>query len=285
MFERILTAEDPRVADYRGVSEPELLRSRNLFVAEGRLVVTRLIEDGRWTVRSVLVSDQARRELEPTLAAIAQQVPILVCDSTDFLGITGHHMHRGCLALVERPPALSLNELLRHSCLALVLEGVTNADNVGGVFRNAAAFGADAVVLSPTCCNPLYRKAIRTSMGASLRVPFVQLDEWPSALLRLRTSGFTLAALVVMARAEPWETLETFASRPRPPKLALLIGAEGPGLTPAVESAADHRISIPIEPAVDSLNLAVAAGIALERLTRHTRGRGILGARTSDDRR
>jgi len=285
VFERILTAEDPRVVDYRGVSEPELLRSRNLFVAEGRIVVTRLIEDGRWTVRSVLVSDRARRELEPTLAAIAPQVPVFVCESTDFLGITGHHMHRGCLALVERPTALSLNELLGRSRLALVLEGVTNADNVGGVFRNAAAFGADAVVLSPTCCSPLYRKAIRTSMGASLRVPFVQLDQWPTALARLRAAGFTLAALVVMPRSEPWETLEAFASRPRPPKLALVIGAEGPGLTAAAESAADHRVSIPIQPAVDSLNLAVAAGIALERLTRDTRGRGILPDRTSEDRR
>lgn len=291
MFERILTAQDPRVADYRGVSEPGLLRSRNLFVAEGRIVVKRLIEDGRWAVRSVLVSDRARRDLEPTLGGIATRVPVFVCESTDFLGITGHHIHRGCLALVERPPALSLHDVLSDTCLALVLEGVTNADNVGGVFRNAAAFGAGAVVLSPACCSPLYRKAIRTSMGATLRVPFVHLDEWPSSLMRVRTAGFTLAALVVkpvmpvMQVDGSWETLETFASRPRPPKLALMIGAEGPGLTAAVASAADHRITIPIEPAVDSLNLAVAAGIALERLTRDTRARGILAPRTSGDRR
>ena len=286
MFERIFTAGDPRVADYRGVSDPELLRSRNLFVAEGRVVVRRLLEDGRWTVRSVLVSDRARQDLEPALAAIAGSVPIFVCESTDFVGITGHQMHRGCLALVERPPALPLNELLRQSCLVLVLEGVANADNVGGVFRNAAAFGADAVILSPSCCSPLYRKAIRTSMGASLRVPFLHLaDEWPSSLMQLRTAGFTMAALVVRPIGESWETLETFASRPRPVKLALVIGAEGSGITPAVDAAADHRITIPIEPEVDSLNLAVAAGIALERLTRDTRGRGILAARTSGERR
>lgn len=288
MFERILTPQDPRVIEYRGVSEPGLLRSRNLFVAEGRMILRRLIEDGRWTVRSVLVSDGARRDLEPTLAAIAPRVPVFVCESTDFLGITGHHIHRGCLALVERPPALSLDEVLSDTCLVLVLEGVTNADNVGSVFRNAAAFGAGAVVLSPSCCSPLYRKATRTSMGATLRVPFVHLDEWPSSLTGLRTAGFTLAALVVMpvrAPDESWETLETFASRPRPPKLALMIGAEGPGLTAAVASAADYRITIPIEPAVDSLNLAVAAGIALERLTRDTRRRGILAPRTSGDRR
>jgi tRNA G18 (ribose-2'-O)-methylase SpoU len=280
VFERIVTAGDPRIADYRGVSEPALLRSQNLFIAEGRIVVTRLLADLRWTVRSVLVSDRARRDLEPTLAAVAARVPIYVCESTDFLGITGHHMHRGCLALVERPPALALDDLSSRSGLAVVLEGVTNADNVGGVFRNAAAFGADAVVLSPTCCSPLYRKATRTSMGATLRVPFVHLDEWPSPLVGLRAAGFTLAALVAAPLGESWETLEAFGSRPRPPKLALMIGAEGPGLTPTVESAADYRISIPIEPAVDSLNLAVAAGIALERLTRDARGRSILAART-----
>jgi tRNA G18 (ribose-2'-O)-methylase SpoU len=246
-------------------------------------VVARLIEDGQWTVRSVLVSDQARRDLETVLAVVAERVPIYVCGSTDFLGITGHQLHRGCLALVERPPALSLADLLGRSRLAVVLEGVANPDNVVGVFRNAAAFGADAVVLSPTCSSPFYRKAIRTSMGATLRVPFVHLDEWPSPLTQLRAAGFVLAALVIpeaTSLREPAEPLETFGSRPRPPRLALMIGAEGSGLTPAVESAADHRITIPIEPAVDSLNLAVAAGIALERLTRETRGRGILAART-----
>jgi tRNA G18 (ribose-2'-O)-methylase SpoU len=259
------------------------LRSQNLFIAEGRIVVARLIEDRRYTIRSVLVSDRARQDLGPMLAGVAAHVPIYVCESTDFLGITGHRMHRGCLALVERPPALALDELISYSALAVVLEGVANADNVGGVFRNAAAFGADAVVLSPTCCSPLYRKAIRTSMGATLRIPFVHLDAWPSPLMRLRAAGFTVAALVApeaTSLGAPAETLETFGSRPRPPKLALVVGAEGPGLTPAVESAADHRIRIPIEPAVDSLNLAVAAGIALERLTRDTRGRGILAART-----
>jgi tRNA G18 (ribose-2'-O)-methylase SpoU len=262
------------VADYRGVSEPDLLRSRGLFLAEGRLVVARLIQDERLTIRSVLVDDAARRGLESTLAGVAARVPIFICESTDFLGITGHHMHRGCLALVERPPALMLDDLLRHSRLAVVLDGVTNADNVGGVFRNAAAFGADAVVLSPSCCSPLYRKAIRTSMGASLRVPFVHLGEWPLSLKRFRAADFTLAALVASPKDETWETLETFGSRPRQPRLALLIGAEGSGLTPAVESAADFRITIPMEPAVDSLNLAVAAGIALERLTRDRRGPG-----------
>jgi tRNA G18 (ribose-2'-O)-methylase SpoU len=280
LFDRIDSAGDPRVADYCGVSDAQLLRSRNLFIAEGRIVVTRLIEDGRWNLLSVLVSDAARRDLEPTLAAVAARVPIFVCEASDFLGITGHDIHRGCLALVERPPALPLEEVLAAAQLAVVLEGVGNADNVGGVFRNAAAFGADVVMLSPTCCDPLYRKAIRTSMGATLRVPFVQLGEWPAALTRLRAAGFRLVALTPR---QPSELLDAFAARPRGPKLALLIGAEGPGLTAAVESAADDRVRIPIARGIDSLNLAVATGIALEQLTRDLRGRGILGARQSQE--
>jgi tRNA G18 (ribose-2'-O)-methylase SpoU len=279
-FDRIDSADDPRVTDYRGVSEPALLRSRKLFVAEGRLVVTRLIEDGRWILRSVLVSDAARRDLEPTLAAVAGDVPIFVCEAADFLGITGHDFHRGCLALVERPPALRLEDVLATASVAVVLEGVGNADNVGGVFRNAAAFGADVVMLSPTCCDPLYRKAIRTSMGATLRVPFVQLGEWPGALARLRAAGFRLAALTPR---EPSEPLDMFTARPRGSKLALLVGAEGPGLTAAIESAADDRVRIPIAHGIDSLNLAVASGIALEQLTRDIRGRGRLGAQKTQE--
>jgi len=269
VFEKIVTVDDPRVADYQGVSDPELLRSRNLFIAEGRIVVTRLIADGRWTVRSVLVSDAARRDLEPTLTRLPARVPVFVCKAAYFAGITGHEFHRGCLALVERPVALPLEAALAKARLAVVLEGVGNADNVGGVFRNAAAFGADVVMLSPACCDPLYRKAIRTSMGASLHVPFVQLDEWPAALLRMRAAGFRLAALTPR---EPSEPLDSFASRPRAPKLALLVGGEGQGLTAAVESAADYRVRIPIARGVDSLNLAVATGIALEHLTRGTIG-------------
>jgi tRNA G18 (ribose-2'-O)-methylase SpoU len=280
VFERILTPDDPRVADYRGVAEPELLQSRDLFIAEGRLVVTRLLLDPRWTVRSVLVNNAAKRDLEPILSSVCSRVPILVCETADFLGIAGHHVHRGCLALVERPPAIALEELLKAISLAVVLEGVANADNVGGVFRNAAAFGADAVLLSPRCCSPLYRKAVRTSMGAALRVPFIHFEEWPVPLARLRQNGFTLVALAASPFGRAMQTLEAFATRPRPAKLALLVGSEGSGLTPEAERAAHHRVHIPMEPGVDSLNLAVATGIALEQLTRATRGRSILAGRT-----
>jgi tRNA G18 (ribose-2'-O)-methylase SpoU len=148
--------------------------------------------------------------------------------------------------------------------VVVVLEGVTNADNVGGVFRNAAAFAADAVLLSPTCCDPLYRKAIRTSMGATLRLPYARLDEWPHGLDALRDRGFTIAALTPRQEAA---TFADFAASHQGAKVALLVGTEGDGLTPAAAAAAHVLVRIPIAPAVDSLNLAVAVGIALHQLS------------------
>jgi tRNA G18 (ribose-2'-O)-methylase SpoU len=248
------------------------VRSRGLFVAEGRLIVRRLIEDRRHTLRSLLVSDAAYRALEAVLVPIAAQTPVYVCDAAAFLGITGHDIHRGCLALVERPPARSVGDLLssisqgfspRSTATLIVLEGITNADNVGGVFRNAAAFGADAVVLSSTCCDPLYRKAIRTSMAATLRIPYARAQRWPGDLDLLRAHGFTIVALTPR---EPSITLDELARGPRPPKIAWLVGTEGEGLTAAAASLADQHVRIPIAPEVDSLNLAVAVGIALYRL-------------------
>jgi tRNA G18 (ribose-2'-O)-methylase SpoU len=145
-----------------------------------------------------------------------------------------------------------------------------NADNVGGVFRNAAAFGADAVLLGPKCCDPLYRKAIRTSMAATLRVPFAKLDAWPTALSQIRARGFLLAALTPREDAVH---LAAFARQYRGDRLAILVGAEGDGLTTEAEREADTRVCIPIRREVDSLNLAVATGIALAWLS-DSRGLG-----------
>jgi tRNA G18 (ribose-2'-O)-methylase SpoU len=140
---------------------------------------------------------------------------------------------------------------------------VTNADNVGGVFRNVAAFGAGGVMLSPTCCDPFYRKAIRTSMGATVRVPFARFDDWPGGLEDVRATGFTLVAL---SPRGPSTTLDALVES-RPTRVALLLGSEGEGLSEAALSAADLSVRIPITDAVDSLNLAVASGIALSRLS------------------
>jgi tRNA G18 (ribose-2'-O)-methylase SpoU len=262
MYERIERPDDPRIGAYRDIGDPELVRSRGLFIAEGRLVVRRLIEDGRWRVRSVLVSEAARASLHPVLETIAERVPVYVCAAADFLGLTGYNIHRGCLALVERPPALPADVIVARSRTMLVLDAVTNPDNVGGIFRNAAAFGVDGVLLSPTCCDPLYRKAIRTSMAAVLRVPFARAGAWPQDLLGVKGAGFTIVALTPR---EPAEMLAAFASA-RSERVALVAGTEADGITRAVEEMADRRVRIPISDAVDSLNVAVAVGIALHAL-------------------
>jgi tRNA G18 (ribose-2'-O)-methylase SpoU len=264
--ERIDSADDPRVAAYRGVRDGELLRSHGLFVAEGRYVVRRVVEDGRYRVQSMLVNDAAWRELQVTIADLGETVPIFVGDANALAEIAGYDVHRGCLALVERRTAATAVELIAASRSLVILEAVSNADNVGGVFRNAAAFGADGVLLSPTCCDPLYRKAIRTSMGATLRVPFARAGagDWPAVLTRVRAAGFTIVALTPR---EPSETLEAFAARPRPARVALIVGTEGAGLTAAVEASADVRVRIPISGDVDSLNLASAVGIALYQIS------------------
>lgn len=260
--ERIGAASDPRIASFGDVPDAERLRSQGLFVAEGRLVVARILEDPRYRVRAVLVNDASYRELATAFDRLSAGVSIFVADRSVIRDLTGHDLHHGCLALVERPPAAPAAAVLTSAETVVILEGVSNADNVGGVFRNAAAFGA-SVLLSPACCDPLYRKAIRTSMGAALRVPFTRLDDWPSALADVRAAGFTIAALTPR---EPAETLALFRRRPRAARLAWLVGTEGAGLSAAAEAAADHRVRIPISEAVDSLNVAVAVGIALQAL-------------------
>jgi tRNA G18 (ribose-2'-O)-methylase SpoU len=269
--QHIAGRDDARAAPYRAIADHETVASRGLFVAEGRLVVRRVIEDSRYRFQSLLVSSAALASLAPILASIVDGVPIYVCETKEFLGITGYDIHRGCLALVERPPTLTVSEAIEQSLAdgpqqvtVAVLEDVANPDNVGGVFRNAAAFRAGAVLLSPSCCDPLYRKAIRTSMAATLRVPFARVETWPAGLEALQASGFTLVALTPDAAAQSID--EFLASRPA--RVALLVGTEGEGLTDRVAMMADRRVRIPIEGHVDSLNLSVAAGIALHRLYR-----------------
>ncbi len=256
----IETADDPRVALYRGVADAELLRTNGLFVAEGRLVVRRVLEDARYRVVSVLVNEAAHRDLDASLHARAD-VPVFVCPTATFADITGYAIHRGCLALVERPASPSVADVLAASDRVVALERVGNADNVGGVFRSAAAFGA-AVLLSPGSCDPFYRKAVRTSMGAVLRVPFARADDWPAALDAARAAGFTIVALTPR---QPSVAIDAFAGG-APRRVLLVVGTEGAGVSSDVETTADCRVGIPMADGVDSLNLSVAAAIALYAL-------------------
>jgi tRNA G18 (ribose-2'-O)-methylase SpoU len=265
---RIEGSADSQVAAYRDLTDADLIRARGLFVAEGRLVVRRVIDDPRLVIRSLLLNEATHRALADILPDMSADVPIYVCAADDLMGITGYDVHRGCLALVERPAPIAVCEILRRAQTVVILEAVTNADNVGGVFRNAAAFGADGVLLSPTCCDPLYRKAIRTSMGATLSVPFARIDDWPSGLGDVRATGLTLVALTPRL---PSKTIDEFARSVPSPRVALLVGTEGAGLSEEAELIADVRVRIPISDAVDSLNLAVATGIALARLRQEGR--------------
>jgi len=254
----------PQTAEYASLADPELARSLGLFVAEGRFVVRRVIEDGRYAIRSLLLTAAAQQQLGAVLARLDPGVPVHVCPVQSFHGLTGFNIHRGCVALVARPSELDADALAGRARLLVMLEAIANPDNVGGIFRNAAAFGGDGVLLDAATCDPLYRKAIRTSMAATLRVPFARV-QWLDAMPKLRALGYTIAALTPHELAEP---LDSFAQQPRPQRLALLLGNEGDGLSAAAAAAADVRLRIPMHTGVDSLNVAVAAGIALSRLTR-----------------
>ncbi len=264
---RIVRIEDPgdvRLADYAGVREPRLLRERGLLIAEGRFVVRRLLSARRVQFRSLLLNDAALHGLSDVLEETNTSVEVYVAPLDVIAGATGFNMHRGCLALAERPADVPLDAVLATSALIVVLERVVDPDNVGSVFRNAEAFGADAVLLSPGCCDPLYRKALKTSSGAALMVPFASAEPWPDALERLRAAGFTIAA---MTPGEGATDLGVFVATERVRgRVAVLFGTEGHGLTAGSIARAEVRLRIPISRGVDSLNIATAAGIALHRI-------------------
>lgn len=253
------------IDDYRGLSDGALMRQRGLFVAEGRLVVRRALDDPRYRIHSLLLNEASHRELAGALDRLPPDVPVYVRPAEKLLEITGHDFHRGCLALVHRPPESSIESIIDGPAPLVMLEEVTDADNVGGVFRNAAALGAGGVILSSGCCDPLYRKAVRTSMATVLRVPFARTTDWWRAIGCLRARGFVVAALTPAASAEP---IDEFADRIRGQRLAIVIGAEGAGLAKRTIGLTDAEVRIPMAAGIDSLNLSVAAGIALFALSK-----------------
>ena len=256
----VASLSDPRLDDYRNVPDPELLRSRGIFIAEGRHVVRRLLTTSRFTTRSLLLTPAAQASLADLLPRF-DQIPAFVVTQEAMNAISGFNMHRGCLAVGERLPFPPWESLAAGARALVILEHVSDADNVGAIFRNAAAFGADAVLLGPSCADPLYRKAIRTSMGAALRLPFTRIEDWPADLHRLKAEGFRLLALTPSG-AQPVTGIS------RAERTALVVGHEGNGLSHEVLRAADVCVRIPMAEGVDSLNVATAAAIALYGLTR-----------------
>jgi tRNA G18 (ribose-2'-O)-methylase SpoU len=258
----ISNPDDPRVDDYRAIPEPELLRTRGLFVAEGRLVVDRLLRSERFRTRSLLITAAGLDALQAAIDLSSAPFPIFVADTGTLSAIGGFNFHRGCLALGERPAPPTIDALPPGERV-IVLEGLAQADNVGSVFRNAAAFGVSAVILDPTCCDPLYRKALRTSMGTALDVPYARMTNAAEDLSGLRARGYRLVALTPAADARSIVDIGDELSQTR---VALLVGREGSGLSPQMEAMADERVRIAMAPGVDSVNVATATGIALHRL-------------------
>ena len=264
------SAEDDQLAGYGGVSDPALARAGGRFVAEGRRVVERLLLSPAFAVESVLVTPPACAALQsaPEVLAARPDVPIYLVPQDVMSRVAGFHIHRGCLALAKRPIQPAWDTLAAGARLMIVLEQMGDADNVGSTFRCAAAFGADAVLLGPGCADPLYRKAIRTSMGAALVVPFAVLDDatpaWPGALRALRADRWDVVGLTPRAECPPlWDVVRDGSSR-----LALVFGHEGDGLSPQALDACTHLARIPMAPGVDSLNVAVSVGVALHDVTR-----------------
>jgi tRNA G18 (ribose-2'-O)-methylase SpoU len=254
---------DPRLADFRNLADADAPGQRGLFIVEGRLVVERLLLESPVEPCAVLVTEAGARALGPVLSR-QPDLDVYVVPLALMEPLTGFNIHRGCLATARRPAARSIDDVLASGARRfLVLEGVTNPDNIGGLFRTARAFGVQAVVLGPGCGDPLYRKAVRVSCGAALVVPFAVASRWPDSLAVLGQHGVPIFALTPGGDC----SLEDAAATHRPGSpLALMLGAEGPGLSAGALEAADQRVRIAIDPRADSLNVVVAAGVALNTL-------------------
>lgn len=252
---------DPRIASYIAVRERDLVGRDGGFIAEGEVVLRVLLTRSRFRPESLLVLDRRIDGLAPLLADLPDDVPVYAVPQEVLDRVVGFHIHRGILALGRRGADLDAAALL-DGCparaLVVALIGVANHDNVGGIFRNAAAFGADAVLIDGATCDPLYRKAIRVSVGGSLVVPFARVRNPDDLLRALAAARFDVIALSPRG-AEPLAALR------RPDRAALLLGAEGPGL-PADILARTRTARIPMAGGFDSLNVATASGIALHHL-------------------
>ncbi len=252
---------DPRLHDFTALTDVALRRVREpaegLFLAEGEKVILRALRAG-YRPRAVLT---ARKWLDALQGELADHdCPVYVADDEVLQAITGYRVHRGALASLERRPLPSLDEVLEGARRVLVLEDLVDHTNVGAVFRNAAALGVDAVLVSPECADPLYRRSIKVSMGAVLAVPWTRAEPWPDAVNGLRTRGFRTLAM----SPDPAGVSLREADLTAP--VAVLLGTEGEGLTAAALARCDASVRIPMSAGVDSLNVAAASAVVLYAL-------------------
>lgn len=264
----ITDPEDERVRDYFSLTDVALRRKlepeRGLYLAESEKVIRRAIDAGH-RPRSFLMAERWLADLSDLVEqAESDGVPVFVAEAAVIEAMTGFHLHRGALASIHRPPLETPTVLLhnasqqKHSRVA-ILEDIVDHTNVGAVFRSAAALGVDAVLITPRCADPLYRRAVRVSMGTVFQVPWTRIDPWPGGLHVLRDNGFTVAAFALTDDAM---SLDDLASD-QPARLAVVFGTEGDGLSRRTVEGADLVVKIPMAGGVDSLNVAAASAVAL----------------------
>lgn len=260
---RIEDPNDPRIAAYHAIRERDLIGREGLFIAEGKVVLNVLFAARRFEACSVLILESRLAGMQETLAHAPATLPVYVASQEVMDRIAGFHIHRGILALGRRAPDISADELLSAlpgNALVVALVGISNHDNVGSIFRNAAAFEADAVLLDRTCCDPLYRNAIRVSVGAALKVRFAFADSALDLSQALDRHGFRQVALSPKGEHD-------ITKLPPAEKNALLLGSEGDGLPPELMQRL-QTVRIPMSTSFDSLNVAAASAIALHRMWR-----------------
>lgn len=263
----IRSSTDERVDDYRELTDVGLRRRREpeqgLFMAESHPVIERAIAAG-YPVRSVLTTRRWLADIESLLTAVDRRdTPVLVADDDVVRDITGYRVHRGALAAMARLPLPSVDDVLDGAARVLVLEGIVDHTNVGAVFRSAAGLGFDAVLIDPTCADPLYRRSVRVSMGAVFSIPWTRCAPWPDTLSSMGVDGWRVLALTPRPDAQ---VLGTVAAE-RPERVALVLGTEGHGLTGGALAAVTDHVRIPMAADVDSLNIAAAAAVACYALS------------------
>ncbi|AMM20824.1 rRNA methyltransferase [Frondihabitans sp. PAMC 28766] len=256
----ITDLDRPELADFSRLTDVVLRRKTEpeggLYIAESSKVITRALEAGH-TPRSVLLAEKWLAGIEPLVRDYDGDV--FVGDDALLEQLTGYHLHRGALASMQRPPLPSVESVLEGARRVVVLEDIVDHTNVGAIFRAVAGLGADAVLITPRCADPLYRRSVRVSMGTVLQVPWTRLPEWPEGAEILRSHGFDIAAL---ALSDDAVTLDAYAADP-PEKIAMLFGTEGDGLSRRALGAADTVVTIPMLHGVDSLNVAAASAVVL----------------------
>ena len=256
--------DDPRLSDYRDLRDVQLRKhleaEHGLFIAEGEKVVRRAVEGGS-VARSFLMAPRWVDGLSDVLDS--SPAPCYIVDEPLAEQVTGFHVHRGALASLERRALPTVSDVIAGSTTVVVLEDVVDHTNVGAIFRSAAALGVEAIVLSPRCADPLYRRSIKVAMGAVFSVPYARMDDWYDGLTEIGRAGFTTVALT----PDP-DALDIEEAVAHVGKVALLIGSEGPGLSRRWMQEADLRAVIPMAAGIDSLNVAAATALACYVISR-----------------